>query len=192
MDSELQTDNDKYYRDELVLIEIENPTFETPEEIFPMAEEDLTRINRYIVTGEEEDQVVHDWTKIYYHRIWDEPHSQIEFMIRTLKEGLPTGECQISMWDKSVDQDAEKSPCTQILWARIKHGKLEWHTHAHSSDAYKKLLMNIREFIALQHYVAGRLGVEVGRYYHFLDSCHIHWKDLELAQDLYQKLPSSS
>lgn len=188
MDSEVQTDNDKYYRDEPVLIRIETPTFETPEDLFPMAEEDLARINRYIVTGEEEDQVVHDWTKIYYHRIWDEPHSQIEFMIKSLQSGKPVGECQISMWDKSVDQDADKSPCTQILWSRIKHGKLEWHTHTHSSDVYKKLLMNIREFIALQHYVADQIGVEVGPYYHFLDSCHIHGKDLASAENLRKSL----
>ncbi len=188
MDSSIETDNDKYYRDEPVLIRIKEPTFETPDELFPMAEEDLAQINRYIVTGEDEDQVVHEWTKIYYHRIWDEPNSQIRFMIKTLQEDTPTGECQISMWDKTVDQQADKSPCTQILWARIKHGKLEWHTHAHSSDAYKKLLMNIREFIALQYYVADQLGVEVGPYYHILDSCHVHWKDLESAQRLQQRL----
>lgn len=188
MQSDIETDNDKYYRDEPVLIEITNPSPEDPDDLFPMDSEDLKTINHFMTTGENEDKVVHEWTKIYYHRAFDEPNSQIEFMIKKLQEDQPTGECQISMWDKNVDQHAEISPCTQILWARIKHRKLEWHTHAHSSDAYKKLLMNIQEFIALQHYVAGRLDIPVGKYYHFLDSCHIHHKDLDKANALLSNL----
>lgn len=186
-----ETGNDKYYRDEPVLIEITNPTPEEPDPLFPMPAEDLKIINHFISTGENEDQVVHEWTKIYYHRAFDEPHSQIEFMIRKLQEGKPVGECQISMWDKNVDQESDISPYTQILWARIKHSKLEWHTHAHSSDAYKKLLMNIQEFIELQHYVADRLNIPAGKYYHFLDSCHIHHKDLEQSRELLKKLDLS-
>ena len=188
MQSDIETDTDKYFRDEPVLVEISNPALEEPDELFPMDAEDLKTINHFITTGEKEEEVIHEWTKIYYHRAFDEPNSQIEFMIRKLQEDKPIGECQISMWDKNKDQDAEISPCTQILWARIKHGKLEWHTHAHSSDAYKKLLMNIREFIALQHYVAKRLDIPVGKYYHFLDSCHIHHKDLDKVNALLSKL----
>ncbi len=60
--------------------------------------------------------------------------------------------------------------------------------HAHSSDAYKKLVMNILEFISLQHYIAGRVGVPVGKCYHFLDSCHIHNKDLDAVKELVAQL----
>jgi thymidylate synthase len=182
------TGNDKYYRDKVVLIEIAEPKVEPADSRFPMAQSDLDIINRYIYTGENEDKVVHDWTKLYYHRAFDEPNSQIEFLIRNLQSGKPVGETQISMWDKNVDQGQKVSPCTQIIWARIKHGKLELHVHAHSSDAYKKLLMNILEFISLQHYIADRVGVPVGKYYHFLDSCHIHNKDLEAVKEVIAKL----
>lgn len=178
------TGNDKYYRDEVVLIEILDPKVEPADQLFPMAQSDLDIINRYIYTGENEDKVVHDWTKLYYHRAFDQPNSQIEFLISNLNLDKPVGEAQISMWDKNVDQGQKVSPCTQIIWARLKHGKLELHVHAHSSDAYKKLLMNILEFISLQHYIAGRAGVPVGKYYHFLDSCHIHNKDLEAVKQL--------
>lgn len=178
------TGNDKYYRDEVVLIEILDPKVEPADQLFPMAQSDLDIINRYIYTGENEDKVVHDWTKLYYHRAFDQPNSQIEFLISNLNLDKPVGEAQISMWDKNVDQGQKVSPCTQIIWARLKHGKLELHVHAHSSDAYKKLLMNILEFISLQHYIAGRVGVPVGKYYHFLDSCHIHNKDLEAVKQL--------
>jgi thymidylate synthase len=182
------TDNDKYYRDEVVLIEISHPVVEPADQNFPMTQTDLDIINHYIYTGEKEDKVVHEWTKLYYHRAFDEPNSQIEFLIRNLKTGKPVGEAQISMWDKNADQDQKVSPCTQIIWARIKHGKLELHVHAHSSDAYKKLLMNILEFISLQRYIADRAGVPVGKYYHFLDSCHVHNKDLDAVKEVLAKL----
>jgi len=182
------TGTEKYFRDEVTLIEIENPAVEPADPRFPMTQTDLDIINRYIYTGEQEDKVVHDWTKLYYHRAFDEPNSQIEFMIRNLQSGKPVGETQISMWDKNVDQGQKISPCTQIIWARIKHGKLELHVHAHSSDTYKKLLMNILEFISLQHYIAGRVGVPVGKYYHFLDSGHITNKDLDAVEKLLAEL----
>lgn len=178
------TGNDKYFRDEVVLIEINSPVIEPAEPHFPMRQADLDIINRYIYTGEDEDKVVHDWTKLYYHRAFDEPNSQIEFLISKLDPERPAGEAQISMWDKNLDQNQKVSPCTQIIWARIKHGKLELHVHAHSSDVYKKLLMNILEFVSLQHYIAGRVGVPVGKYYHFLDSGHLHVKDKQAIDEL--------
>ncbi len=182
------TGNNKYYRDEVVLIEITNPSVIPADERFPMSQQNLDVINKYIYTGENESAVVHDWTKLYYHRSFDEPNSQIEFLISNLNESWPAGEAQISMWDKNIDQGQKIAPCTQIIWARIKHGKLELHVHANSSDAYKKLLMNMLEFISLQHYIAQRVGIEVGTYYHFLDSCHLHKKDQEKIEALTAQL----
>lgn len=184
------TGNEKYLRDETTLIEITDPQVIEADARFPMAQADIDVINKYIYTGENEDSVVHDWTKLYYHRAFDEPNSQIEFLIANLNAERPVGEAQISMWDKNIDQGQKISPCTQIIWARIKHGKLELHVHANSSDAYKKLLMNMLEFISLQHYIAERIGRPVGNYYHFLDSCHLHSKDSEKIQLLQTQLQS--
>ena len=126
----------------LAVSKVQNPSIEKKPFEFPMLQVDLDTINNYIVTGQNENEVVHEWTKIYYHRIWDKPNSQIEYVINKLKnEKYPAGEVQISMWDKNIDQNSKISPCTQILWFRIKNQKLEIHVHAHSSDAYKKLLM---------------------------------------------------
>lgn len=183
----METGNERYFRDEVVLVEIENPIVEPADSLFPMNQQDLDVINRFIYSGENEDKVIHDWTKLYYHRAFDKPNSQIEFLISKLDPERPAGEAQISMWDKNVDQNQQVSPCTQIIWARIKHGKLELHVHAHSSDVYKKILMNMLEFISLQYYIAERVGVPVGRYYHFLDSGHLHNKDIDAIQTLYKE-----
>ncbi len=182
------TGNDKYLRDEAAIIEIEKPEVIAADPLFPMKQEDLDVINKYIHSGENENDVVHEWTKLYYHRAFDEPNSQIEFLIRNLDSKWPKGEAQISMWDKNVDQDKEVSPCTQIIWARIKNGALEVHVHANSSDAYKKLLMNMLEFISLQKYIADRVNVRVGKYVHFLDSCHIHKKDAAKIREIQENL----
>lgn len=191
-DNGAETGTAKYFRDEVVMIEIEHPVVELADSRFPMRQEDLDIINTYICTGKNEDRVVHDWTKLYYHRAFDEPNSQIEFLINSLHPDNPVGEAQISMWDKHVDQGQKVSPCTQIIWARIKHGRLELHVHAHSSDAYKKLLMNILEFISLQQYIADRVGVPVGKYYHFLDSGHLHEKDMGAIRKLRDDFRLSS
>ncbi|MEO6109826.1 MAG: thymidylate synthase [Candidatus Saccharimonadales bacterium] len=188
LDQGSETGNDKYLRDEVTLIEIAEPLVLPADVRFPMSQSDLDVINRYIYTGENEENVVHDWTKLYYHRSFDEPNSQIEFLIKSLDQNNPVGEAQISMWDKSIDQGQKVSPCTQIIWARIKHGTLELHIHTNSSDAYKKLLMNMLEFISLQHYIAERVGLPVGHYYHFLDSCHLHVKDQLAIESLRQDI----
>lgn len=184
VNSKQLTDNEKYLRDEIAVIEITNPKLDSADPNFPMLQTDLDVINNYIFTGENEGAVVHEWTKLYYHRIFDEPNPQIKFLIKCLNKNRPIGEAQISMWDKNIDQNQSVSPCTQIIWARIKHGKLELHVHAHSSDAYKKLLMNMLEFISLQHYIARRVGAGIGSYYHFIDSCHLHKKDTEQIKNL--------
>lgn len=171
------TNNQKYLRDEVALVEIKNPQVEPAHPSFPMSQQDLDIINNYIVSGKNEEAVVHEWTKIYYHRTFDAPHSQIEYLVSKLDSEDPRGEAQISIWDKNIDQEATIHPCTQIIWARIKHGRLEMHVHANSSDAYKKLLMNLLEFIALQHYIAAKINIPVGSYYHFLDSCHLYTRD---------------
>jgi thymidylate synthase len=186
------TGNNKYYRDIPLLLEIDTPDYGREDSLFPMPQTDLDIINRYICTGEDEDNVVHEWTKLYYHRIFDQPHSQFDYLITLLGSDETHGSCQISLWDKALDQYREISPCTQIIWARKRGESLEFHVHAHSSDAYKKLLMNLQEFIALHHCVAQRSGLRVGKYIHFIDSCHVHQYDQVEVRKLVSELGLSS
>ncbi len=178
------TDNSKYFRDEVIVIELSAPSIERIDPRFPMQQADIDVINQYMVTGQHEEKVCHEWTKLYHHRAFDEPNSQVRFMLKKLREAGPATKAQISMWDKSKDQEASIAPCTQAIWARIRDGALELHVHARTSDAYGKLLMNLQEFIALQQYIARELNLPMGRYYHFIDSCHIHSTDKEKVLDL--------
>ena len=47
---------------------------------FPIIQEDIDIINKFIISGESEELVCHEWTKLYYHRLFDEPNSQIEYI----------------------------------------------------------------------------------------------------------------
>ena len=189
--SEEETGYDKYFRDSMVLIEVEQPYIEPIHPLFPMIQDDIDVINEFIYSGNNEGNVVHKWTKLYYHRMFDEPYSQVKFFIRELSKKEPSGRSQMSIWDKEIDQEAEIAPCTQIIWGRKKKGTLEFHVHAHSSDAYEKLLMNIQEFISLQHYIADKIGIKPGKYYHIIDSCHIKQKNKNFLSMNFQNQRSS-
>ena len=183
-----RTDNQKYFSDELIVFEIEDNDTSSFDPLFPVSQQDLDLICDFIVTGDREDEVVHETTKIYHHRMFDEPRSQVEYMVKVLNYDEPMGDAQISLWDKHLDQDFFYSPCTLVLWARRKHKHLEFHTHSHSSDAYKKLLMNLAEFSSFHRYLSKRINVEPGTYYHIIDSCHIHYEDYDKALALYTLL----
>jgi thymidylate synthase len=186
----IETDNGKYFRDELVLIELNQPGVEVADPLFPMSQKEIDTINRFICTGDNEESVSHEWTKLYFHRMFDQPHSQIDYLLEKLQLPEPVGEALISLWDKNIDQEQEISPCTQIIWGRKRYDSLELHIHAHSSDAYKKLLMNLQEFISLHQFLAARLGLKMGKYYHILDSCHIHSEDINACKQVVESIES--
>lgn len=177
-------DNDKYFRDELVVLEISEPCIEKAPIEFPIPQQELDIINNYIVTGENEHAVTHEWTKLYYKRIYTSPNNQYNYFLKKLSQPTQSGRAQISLWDKNLDQEAEIAPCTQIIWGRVKFNRLELHVHAHSVDAYKKLLMNQQEFITLQMHLAQQLKIGTGRFYHLIDSCHIHNSDITRVSEL--------
>jgi thymidylate synthase len=183
-----KTDNQKYFSDELIVFEVDDNDISRFDPLFPMTQKDLDLICDFIISGQHEDEVVHETTKIYHHRMFDEPRSQVEYMVKVLNYDEPMGDAQISLWDKHLDQDFFYSPCTLVLWARRKHDHLEFHTHSHSSDTYKKLLMNLAEFSSFHRYLSQRIDAKVGTYYHIIDSCHIHYEDYDAALALYKQL----
>src|ERR1700677_4956468 len=92
------TDNGKYFRDELIAIELASPSVEPSDPLFPMPQHDLDVINNFIWSGADEANVCHEWTKLYHHRIFDQPHSQVDYMLAKLRLPEPVGEAVISLW----------------------------------------------------------------------------------------------
>lgn len=71
----------------------------------------------------------------------------------------------------------EEHPCVVYLWFRINNSKLNCHVHMRANDVYKKLLMNLHIFIAIQKSIAKTLQIDIGAYYHFGDSFHFRTED---------------
>jgi len=158
------------------------------DEHFPMSWENIEIINNYLLTGEDEEKVIHDWTKIYRQRLFAKEYNQIENVIEYLKKKPDGKRAQASIWNQEIDLYGKIGPCLQIIWLQIIDGKLEMHTHMRATDCYGKLLMNMNEFIALQNYIAKQLGVQSGSYIQFIDSLHFNMSDKESVNKLIEEI----
>lgn len=182
------SENNEIFRDCVMAIEINETTSDLFDDRFAMPKEAVQAINHYLVTGEGEEKVIHDWTKIYRKRLFDSESNQIQNVIEYLKK-KPTGKrAQASVWQQAIDLTGPIAPCLQLLWFQIDDGKLDIHVHMRASDCYGKLLMNMNEFVALQQYMATELEVASGKYFHFIDTCHFNSADKEKIESLITEL----
>lgn len=179
-----QIKSGKYFAESSCLFNLSNPELEAVPSKFPMNQMDMDVICSFMINGLDEDSVSHEWSKLYYKRITESPNSQLTYMIDKLKEDPESGRAVVSLWDKNRDQKGNIVPCTIYLWAKVLDKKLEFHVHARASDAYSKLLMNLNQFISIQLHIANELQVGVGKYVHFIDSCHIQKDDADIVLSL--------
>lgn len=163
----------RFLKMDTLVIEMEYPEITKPDPLFPMNKDELDIINKFIITGENEEKVSHEWTKLYYHRLFDEPNSQIEYMVNRIKKDRAGIACN---WIKT-DQNSEIKPCMLSITANNENGKLNFQLHSRACNIYNKLLMNLQEFITLQKYIATRLDLKLGRFTMFIDYAQISAKD---------------
>lgn len=177
-------ENNEIFRDSVMAIEVSDTTSDLFDDRFSMSKQDVENINSYLVTGENEERVIHDWTKIYRKRLFDSEPNQIQNILEYLRKKPNGKRAQASIWQQAIDLTGPIAPCLQLLWFQIDDGKLDIHVHMRASDCYGKLLMNMNEFVALQHYMAKELEVEPGKYFHFIDTCHFNSADKEKIESL--------
>lgn len=173
----------RFYKMDTVAIEIENPKVIKPDTLFPIKKEDIDIINNYIVTGKDEEKVCHEWTKLYYHRLFDEPNSQIKYMIDRIKKDRVGIACN---WLKE-DQNSEIKPCMLSITASNENGRLNFQLHSRACNVYDKLLMNLQEFITLQKFIAEKLDLKLGRFTMFIDYAQISKKDIIEVEKIINK-----
>ena len=179
----------EFYRFSHAVIEISDTTSpDTYDEHFPMSKENVEIINNFLLTGENKEKVIHDWTILYRERLFDEKYNQIENLIDYLTKKPGGKRAQASIWNQEIDLYGKIGPCLQLIWLQIIDGKLEMHIHMRATDCYGKLLMNMNEFIALQNYIAKRLDVQSGIYVQFIDSLHFNIGDKENVDDVLGKI----
>lgn len=163
----------RYLKMDTLIIEMDKPEHCVPDSLFPISKKDIEIINHFIVTGEGEEEVCHEWTKLYYHRLFDEPNSQIKYITRRIKNDRVGIACN---WIKE-DQGSEIKPCMLSITASNENGKLNFQLHSRACNIYDKLLMNLQEFITVQKYIAKELNLELRRFTMFIDYAQISVKD---------------
>ena len=176
--------DERFFKIDTLVIELNSPKITKPDKLFPISEKDLNIINNFIISGENEEQVCHEWTKLYYHRLFDGPNSQIEYIINKKKKDRVGIACN---WIKD-DQNSKIKPCMLSITASNENGKLNFQLHARACNIYNKLLMNLQEFVTVQQYIATQLNLTLGKFTMFIDYAQISKEDVINIESILQLL----
>ena len=158
--------------------------------IFPSGPKELEEYRREVVEGLHDERVRDGgYNYSYWRRMFLWPGSdasgdfildQVERVLGLLTECPYSRRAQVVLWNPSTDLFDEHCPCLQRLWFRVYEDSLRMHVNIRSNCAYKAGFMNMYAFVGLQHYVAQKLSLRLGReisvgeYLHIADSWHIY------------------
>ena len=101
--------------------------------------------------------------------------NQLEYVIKKLKKHKETRHAAISIYDcKEHDQYKKDTPCTYAVQFTILNDKLNMSVYMRSNDLWYGFCNDQYCFSMLQKYVAERLNMEIGWYYHHAHNMHIY------------------
>lgn len=75
---------------------------------------------------------------------------------------------------EDIATDHVEVPCTTTLQFHQREGRLHMSVTLRSNDAYWGLPHDVFCFTMIQEMMAGRLGVDLGEYHHFVGSMHVY------------------
>ncbi len=91
----------------------------------------------------------------------------------------------INLMESPKPKNKKIPPCMTCIVFRILNGRLDMQCHMRANNAYRLLSMNLLINEAIHHKIATCLGLEIGNYYHIVDSVHIYREELnEIKQFL--------
>lgn len=125
----------------------------------------IPEIDTSLVAEEERD-----YTKLFL------ANGAIDSLILALRKNNDSRRAVVSSWDSQYLDPKVVGVCITQLYARLRDGKLELHSHARANDAYRLLLLDMQLALCIQQELAERVGVPVGEYIHFIDSLHVYKK----------------
>src|SRR5258706_13574928 len=103
-------DMGEIFRDAALTIEVKDIYSDRFDNRFLMTKEQVETISNYLITGENEEQVIHDWTKLYRKRLFEGQVNQIEAVTTYLTKKPHGKRAQVSIWDSSIDFTGEIAP----------------------------------------------------------------------------------
>lgn len=105
-------------------------------------------------------------------------YRQIETVVNLLKADIDTRQAIITVFSPSDIQIATKDvPCTCTIQFLIRNNELDAIVYMRSNDLMLGFPYDVYSFTILQELIAVSLGVNLGKYYHFIGSLHIYEND---------------
>ena len=100
---------------------------------------------------------------------------QLESIIYQLKNNPETRQAAISIYDAKECKDyVNDTPCTYAVQFTILHDKLDMSVLMRSNDLWYGFCNDQYQFSNLQMYVAKKLNIPVGIYYHYAHNLHLY------------------
>lgn len=135
----------------------------------------------------------HRWRRHFRKKSLNSLHEQVDQIADAIYELSTKPESRrvvIQMWDGgNEDQGSKDIPCnTSVMW-KLRNGFLDMTVTNRSNDMiWGAYGANAVHFSMLQEYVAGCVGVRVGRYYQVSNSLHAY-PELEVTQRCFANPP---
>ena len=102
-------------------------------------------------------------------------NQQLEYVINLLKDNPETRQAAISIYDAKEHYDyTNDTPCTYAVQFTVLHGKLNMSVVMRSNDLWYGFCNDQYQFSNLQMYVAQKLDLPIGVYYHYAHNLHLY------------------
>ena len=174
-----------------------NPFFHLFESLWMLGgREDLSYVQQFNKRMEDFSDDGKTLNGAYGHR-WREywEKDQLDLLVAHLKDHPDSRRAVLQMWsvddlEKIVnDPHCKDVPCNTQIYFKIRNNHLDMTVNCRSNDIiWGTYGANAVHFSILQEYMAARLGVPLGLYYHLSDSFHAYKDVYEKTLDvLYQK-----
>ena len=101
--------------------------------------------------------------------------NQIDYVTAKLKTNPNTRHAAISIYDaKEFDKYKKDTPCTYAIQFTIVNDKLCMSVYMRSNDIWYGFCNDQYQFSSLQKFIARRLNLEIGWYYHHAHNMHLY------------------
>jgi thymidylate synthase len=127
-----------------------------------------------------------------YHDRLTHPINQINGIINELKRD-PYSTRAVATLLRPEDVSLTDKPCLNHIQCMIRDDELDMQILIRSNDAIRAAPMNMFAFVRLQEYIAGELGVPVGKYTHRANSYHAYeesWPVMDSIITRYNENPT--
>ena len=160
-----------------------NPFFHLFEALWMLAGrndlEFVSRFNSRMKEFSDDGQILNGAYGYRWREYW--PKDQLDLLVLHLKDQPSSRRAVLQMWsvddlEKVVDNPSCKDvPCNTQIYFKIRNDRLQMTVTCRSNDIiWGTYGANAVHFSILQEYIAAKVGVKMGTYYHLSDSYHAY------------------